>query len=67
MTDWSKKQLGPVPSVLRDGRMALAEIIGAAGIQEIQAAGEIRMHALGDTGVGNAHEAELVSEEMASD
>ena len=28
MTDWSKKQLGKVPPVLRDGRMDLADVIG---------------------------------------
>jgi len=67
MTDWSKQQLGPLPSVARGGLLQLAEVIGAAGVQEIQAAGEIRLHALGDSGVGQAHEAELVSEEMASD
>ncbi len=67
MTDWSKQQLGAVPPVLRGGRMDLAEVIGAAGVTEIEGVGEIRFHALGDSGVGQAHEAEQVSEEMATD
>ncbi len=60
MTDWSKLQLGPVPAVLLGGRMDLAEIIGTPGVTEIEGVGEIRFHALGDSGVGMAHEAELV-------
>src|ERR1035441_2668939 len=67
MTDWSKQQLGPVPPVLRGGRMDLAEVIGAAGVTEIEGVAEIRFHALGDSGVGMAHEAEQVSDEMATD
>jgi len=67
MTDWSKLQLGPVPPVVLGGRMDLTEIIGAAGVTEIEGVGEIRFHALGDSGVGMAHEAELVSDEMATD
>jgi hypothetical protein len=67
MTDWSKKQLGPVPRVKRGGVMTLAEVIGAPGVAEIQNAGEIRFHALGDSGVGSAHEAELVGDDMATD
>jgi hypothetical protein len=67
MTDWSKQQLGPVPPVVRGGVMALAEVIGDAGVSEIEAAGAVRFHCLGDSGVGNAHEAEQISEEMAGD
>jgi Calcineurin-like phosphoesterase len=67
MTDWSKKQLGPVPPVVRGGVMTLAEVIGDAGASEIEAIGEIRFHALGDSGNGNATEAEQVSEEMSGD
>ena len=36
MTDWSKKQLGPIPPVARGGIMDLAEIIGAEGVKEIE-------------------------------
>ena len=67
LTDWSKQQLGPVPPVLRGGRMDLTEVIGAAGVTEIEGVGEIRFHALGDSGVGMAHEAEQVGDEMATD
>src|SRR5260370_37678826 len=67
MTDWSKKQLGPIPAIARDGRMDLSELIGADGVKEIQDLGEIRFHALGDSGVGQAHEAELIGDEMATD
>lgn len=67
MTDWSKLQLGPLPPVARGGKMDLSEVIGAAGVKEIQTLGEIRFHALGDTGVGTAHEAQQVADEMATD
>jgi hypothetical protein len=67
MTDWSRQQLGPVPPLVRGGLMTLAEVIGDAGVAEIETAGELRLHALGDSGVGNANEAEQVSEEMAGD
>lgn len=67
MIDWSKQQLGPVPAVLRNGLIDLSEIIGDAGVREIETVGELRFHALGDSGVGMAHEAELVSDEMATD
>jgi hypothetical protein len=67
MTDWSKQQLGPVPPVVRGGKMDLSEVIGADGVKEIQDLGEICFHALCDTGVGTAHEAQLVADEMATD
>lgn len=67
MTDWSRQHLGPIPPVVRGGVMTLAEVIGDAGVAEIETAGEVRFHALGDSGVGNAHEAEQVSDEMAGD
>lgn len=67
MTDWSKQQLGLVPPVLRNGLMNLSEVIGAAGVSEIQSVGELSFHALGDSGVGMAAEAEQVSDEMATD
>jgi hypothetical protein len=45
--------------------MDLADIIGAEGVHEIQQLGEIRFHALGDSGHGNAHDAERVADDMA--
>jgi 3',5'-cyclic AMP phosphodiesterase CpdA len=47
--------------------MTLAEVIGDPGAAEIEATGEFRFHALGDSGVGHANEAEQVSDEMAGD
>src|SRR5579864_1147273 len=67
MIDFSKQQVGPVPKTLRDGQMDLSEVIGAPGVKEIQDVGEIRFQALGDSGVGMAHEAEQVSDAMAGD
>jgi len=67
MTDWSKLQLGPIPPVLRQGKMQLSDIIGAEGVKEIEDLGEIRLHALGDSGVGEAHAAQQVADEMATD
>lgn len=67
ITQWSKKQLGPVPPVKGDSVMQLGDIIGSDGIDEIRRLGEIRFHALGDTGVGHADIAEQVAEQMAID
>ena len=67
MTDWSKSQLGPVPAPRGDARMSLADIIGTEAVQEIQTIGELRFHALGDSGVGHADEAEKVAEYIATD
>ena len=67
LTDWSKQHLGPIPPVKGNSSIDLVDVIGAEGIQEIKDLGEIRFHALGDSGQGNAHEAEQVSEEMATD
>lgn len=67
MADWNKSQLGPVPKVKGDGIVDLADIIGADGVREIEQLGEIRFHAVGDTGVGHADEAEKVSNDMTTD
>jgi hypothetical protein len=47
--------------------MTLDALIGADGAKEIDQVGEIRFHALGDTGLGSAQEAENVAGEMATD
>jgi len=47
--------------------MTLPEIIGEPGTQEITDVGEIRFHALGDSGVGQAVEAEAIGDDMATD
>jgi hypothetical protein len=67
ITDWSKLQLGPVPKVTGKGLMKLSDLIGPDGVTEIQSLGEIRFHALGDSGVGHAQEAQNVSDDMATD
>jgi hypothetical protein len=67
MTDWSRQQLGPIPPIARGSVMTLDEVVGAPGVAEIEHVGEIRFHALGDSGVGDAHSAEQVSDEMAGD
>ena len=60
-------QLGPIPPVKGDSSMALADIIGASGTHEIEQLGELRFHALGDSGVNHATDAELVAEDMTTD
>ncbi len=67
MTDWSKLQLGLIPPIKNNGTMTLDDLVGADGVKEIEQVGEIRFHALGDSGVGQATEAENVAEEMATD
>jgi hypothetical protein len=47
--------------------MTLDQLIGSDGVSEIEQNGAIRFHALGDSGVGQAEEAERISDEMAID
>ncbi len=47
--------------------MTLDDIIGASGSQEIQQLGELRFHALGDSGVNHATDAEKIAEDMTTD
>ena len=67
MTEWSKTRFGPVPKVAHDGLIDLATIIGTDGVQEIEQLGEIRFHAVGDSGSGHADDAEKVADDMATD
>src|SRR6478672_9415006 len=67
MTDWSKLQLGPIPRLAGKGVVDLAHVIGATGVKEIENLGELRFHALGDSGHGNAEDAQKVAEDMAID
>jgi len=67
MTEWSKSQLDLVPPVKGDGIVNLSDIIGADGVSEIEKLGELRFHAVGDSGVGHAEDGEKVAEDMASD
>ena len=49
--------------------MELSELIGSAAVQEIEQAGAIRLHAVGDTGRPDVHNPnqEGVAEQMAAD
>jgi len=67
MLDWSSLQVGPVPRVSGNGIVNLSSLIGAQGVQEMERLGEIRFHALGDSGHGNAHDAQSVSDDMSVD
>jgi predicted phosphodiesterase len=67
MTDWIQQNLGPIPPVVRGGNMDLSEVIGAQGVKEIEDLGEIRFHALGDTGQDDAFNARQIADEMATD
>jgi hypothetical protein len=67
LTDFHLSQLGRIPKVKGDSSMTLDGIIGASATQEIEQLGEIRFHALGDSGVNHATDAELVAEDMTTD
>ena len=56
---FAKASLGPFPPKPKgNSSMALADIIGAPAVQEIEAAGSLRFHSVGDTGLlsGNAQQ-----------
>ena len=65
--DWQKQNLGPVPPTNGDGSINLADVIGEPGVDEITKLGEIRFHALGDSGWGSGDEAQQVADDMATD
>jgi len=69
MAQFAVAKLGPVPPPSRTPVMDLSEIIGQPGIDEINAAGAIRFHAVGDTGRagGDTTPQEQISEAMTSD
>jgi hypothetical protein len=69
MVDWLSQQLGPIPKPPRDPHLGLAEIIGDQGVQEIEALGTIRFHAVGDTGrsTGDNAPQDQVAADMALD
>lgn len=50
LTDYVQGNLEPIPAPARTPSMALADVIGAQGAQQIQDSGSIRFHAVGDTG-----------------
>jgi predicted phosphodiesterase len=67
LADWKKANLGPLGSVNNNGQMTLADVIGTDGVNQIEQLGELRFHALGDSGATHGDDAELVSEEMTTD
>jgi hypothetical protein len=67
LADWKKANLGGLPPAKNNGQMSLTDIIGDAGVREIEQLGELRFHALGDSGATHGDDAELVSEEMTTD
>jgi len=67
MKKWHMDQLGPIPPAEGGDSIELSKIIGDDAVAEIERIGEIRFHALGDSGVGHADDAEEVANEMATD
>ncbi|HEY8733489.1 MAG TPA: metallophosphoesterase, partial [Puia sp.] len=65
--DYVVTKLLPIPNPKRDPVMTLDEIIGTAGVKEIQAAGSISFHTIGDTGHENGANQELVAQAMTLD
>ena len=63
----NKEKVGPIPPVKRGGKIALEDIIGQTGVKEIEDLGEVRFHAVGDTGVNHAEMAQKVSDDMTTD
>ncbi len=67
MTDYIKTLLEPIPPPFRDPTMQLAEVIGDKGVQEIQTAGFIKFHAVGDTFSAAGNMQQLVADAMSAD
>ena len=67
MLDFIQQRLQPIPKPRGESVMALADIIGAAGVQEIVASGKLVFHSVGDTGRGTDSPQEDVAEAMARD
>jgi hypothetical protein len=69
MATWIAQKSGPIPRPRRDPIVHLAELIGADAVTQIETAGTIRFHAVGDTGRPDVHNAnqEGVADQMAAD
>ncbi len=67
MTDYIQTQLEPIPAPFREPTMMLAEIIGDNGVAEIQQAGVMKFHAVGDTGMENGGTEQMVADAMSAD
>jgi hypothetical protein len=65
---FAKAHLGPLPPKPKGNSVInLADIIGTPAAQEIQAAGSIRFHSVGDTGLLSGNSQQDVADAMASD
>src|ERR1700753_2322696 len=69
MANFAAEKLGPIPPPTRDPTMKLQDIIGQPGVDEIQQAGAIKFHVVGDTGrpSGDAMPQEQVTDAMSAD
>jgi len=67
MTDYIKTQLQPIPKPTREPTMFLSDIIGNAGVSEIEAAKSITFHAVGDTGTETGNMQQMVADSMSAD
>lgn len=67
MTDYIKTQLEPIPQPIREPTMMLSEIIGNAGVAEIEQAGMLRFHSVGDTGMETGNSEQMIADTMTAD
>ena len=69
MASWIAEKSGPIPRPRRAPLVRLSELIGTAAVEETEAEGAIRFHAVGDTGRPDVHNTnqEGVAEQMAAD
>ena len=67
MTDYIKTQLEPIPQPIREPTMMLSEIIGNAGVAEIERAGMLRFHSVGDTGMETGNSEQMIADIMTAD
>jgi hypothetical protein len=69
MAHFAAEKLGPIPAPTRDPTMNLQDVIGQGGVDEIQQAGVIKFHVVGDTGrpSGDAMPQEQVADAMTAD
>jgi hypothetical protein len=70
MSGWIAKSAGPIPKPrTATSVLDLAEVIGSDGVKEVEAAGVLRFHAVGDTGRPDVHNAnqEGVTQQMSGD
>jgi len=64
---FAKAHLGPLPKPKGDSRMNLSDLLGATAVKEIEAAGALRFHAVGDTGRLSGNPQQDVADAMSGD